>query len=33
MAASGVGEDVFSSSSQRAETPVAPGLPDLTRGA
>jgi hypothetical protein len=32
-AASGLGEDLFSSNSRRGEEPVAPGLPDLTRGA
>jgi len=26
-------EDLFSSSSQRGDEPIAPGLPDLTRGA
>jgi hypothetical protein len=33
MAANGLGEDLFSSASQRGEEPVTPGLPDLTRGA
>ncbi|WP_330835876.1 hypothetical protein [Piscinibacter sp.] len=32
-AASDAGEEIFSSSSQRGEEPIAPGLPDLTRGA